>query len=328
MILPARSFATPIIAGNTVVFKTSELSPGTHAMFGEVMKDAGLPEGVLNIIHVHVKDVAEYAEKLISDRRIRHINFTGSTRVGSIIGALAGKYIKPVILELGGKAPAIVLEDANLEVAVSHTILGALMHQGQVCMSTEKVIVVDSVYDKFVALVKDTALKSGVIQSPLGQATPAGAKKAKHLVDAAIGQGAISILGNHGEVRSNYVPPCILTHVTPSMEIYKEETFAPVFIILRAKDENHAIELANDTDYGLSSSIFTRDTEKAIRLGRRIDAGATHVNSMTIADYPSVPHGGMKSSGHGRFNGAEGIRSFTQTKVVTLHGQEGSAIPL
>lgn len=327
LILAVRAFATPIIAGNTVLFKTSEISPATHALFGQLMKDAGLPDGVLNIVNIDVSNVAEYAEKMISDKRIRHVNFTGSTRVGSIISSLAGKYIKPAILELGGKAPVIVLEDANLEVAATHSILGGWIHQGQVCMSTEKVIVVDSIYDKFVALLKETASDSHLVGTPLGQAIPAGSIKAKKLVDDAVRDGATLLLGPHGAVNVNHMTPCILTDVTPAMEIYSEETFAPIFIILRAKDEDEAVHLANDTDYGLSSSIFTANEKKAIELGRRIDAGATHVNFMTVLDVASLPHGGMKASGYGRFNGVEGIRSFTQTKVITLHGQ-GHALPV
>lgn len=327
MILAARAFATPIIAGNTVVLKTSELSPGTHNMFGQLMKDAGLPDGVLNIINVAVEDVSTYTETLISDKRIRHVNFTGSTRVGSIIGSLAGKYMKPAILELGGKSPVIVLADADLELAVSHSILGAWMHQGQICMSTEKVIVVESVYDEFVALARKMALESGMINSPLGQASQTGAIKAKQLIEEAIGDGATLLLGPHVPLRDNYMAPCILTDVKHSMKIYSEETFAAVFMIMRAENEDKAIELANDTEYGLSSSIFTKDVERAIELGRMVEAGATHINSMTIADHPSIPHGGMKSSGYGRFNGVEGIRAFTQTKIVSIHGQ-AQAIPL
>lgn len=327
IILPVRSFAAPIITGNTVVLKTSEVSPATHAMLGQLMKDAGLPDGVLNIIHVSAKDAPTLVEKLIADRRVRHVNFTGSTRVGSIVGALAGKYIKPVLLELGGKAPSVVCEDADLDVAVSHSIFGGWFHQGQICMSTEKVIVVAPIYDAFVAKCKEVASKSSISKSPLGQAIRVGAEKAKELVDDAVKHGATSLLGDHGELKSNYLQPCILTDVTKSMRVYTEETFGPVFIILKAKDEDEAIELANDTDYGLSSAVFTKDLGKAIKLGRRIEAGATHVNSMTVGDDPAVPHGGMKSSGFGRFNSIEGLRSFTQVKVIALHGQ-GHAIPL
>lgn len=327
LILPCRSFATPIIAGNTVVFKTSELSPGTHAMFGQLMKDAGLPDGVLNIVNIDAKDAPSFAERLISDRRVRHVNFTGSTRVGSILGALAGKYIKPIVLELGGKASAVVLEDADIDVAVSQVVLGAWMHQGQICMSTERAVVHAAVYDDFLRRIKATVSESGIRSSPLGQATTAGAIRAQELVEEAIAQGAVPVLGDHGPRRGNYVPPCILADVTASMRIYYEETFAPVLVLIKAASEAEAIEIANDTEYGLSSAVFSRDVARAVRVAQKLETGATQVNGMTVADHASVPHGGTKSSGFGRFNGAEGIRTFTQTKVISVRGQ-GQVVPL
>lgn len=322
VLLGCRSFAAAIIAGNTVVFKTSELTPATHVLFGQLMKDAGLPDGVLNIIHVSAADAPKHVETIIADPRVRHVNFTGSTRVGSIIGALAGKYIKPVLLELGGKASAIVLEDADLDVAVSNIILGAWMHQGQICMSTEKAIVLAPIYDAFVAKCKQVATDSGILHSPLGHTIPAGARKAKDLVEDATGKGASLLLGPHDAIKANHMAPCILTGVTEGMSIYHEETFAPVFMILRAADEEEAVRLANDTEYGLSSAIFSRDVAHAIKLGRRIDSGATHINSMTVGDHPQVPHGGMKASGFGRFNSVEGVKSFTQLKVVYVHAPQ------
>ena len=284
LILACRALATPIVAGNTVVLKSSERTPETHAVFGELMRDAGLPDGVLNIIHVN-EDIPATVERMIADERVRHVNFTGSTKVGSIIGELCGRHIKPAVMELGGKASAIVLPDADLSLAASHCAIGARMHAGQICMSTERIIVHTDVYDRFIEMFEEM-------------------DNIEHeLVSDAISKGAT--------IKSN-----MLMNVTPDMRVYYEESFLPIAVVIRADSDDHAVAIANDSDYALSSAVFS-SPDRAHAIALRLDAAATHINSMTVFDNAAVPHGGSKRSGYGRFNGMEGIRSFLQTKVIT-----------
>ncbi|CCG85089.1 protein of unknown function [Taphrina deformans PYCC 5710] len=314
IILSCRALLTPILCGNSCVMKGSEISPQTHLIWGEIFKNAGLPDGVLNIIIVPRAQASEATERLISDDRIRHVNFTGSTAIGRIIGGLCGKHLKPVILELGGKAPVIVAQDANLEAAASHCLLGGWLNQGQICMSTERVFVVASAYDKFTKYLRNLAAKSGLRQSGLSLVNPSATEKYKRLLENAIAAGATLLSGDlSGSV------PTILADVTPTMHIYTEESFAHTFYVIKVHDIDEAIEFANSSRYGLSSAVFTEDLASGIIIGNRLEAGATHINVMTVQDEPNVPHGGFKDSGYGRFNSVEGIMSFSQVKVVTVH---------
>ncbi|GAA5869010.1 hypothetical protein JCM1840_000442 [Sporobolomyces johnsonii] len=331
--LGQRACLQPIMAGNAAILKTSEMSPRTHMIIAEIMKEAGLPDGVLTIVHIAPQDAPKVVEALIAAPAVLKINFTGSTRVGSIIAQTAGKYLKPVVLELGGKAPAIVCPDADLEHAANAIKFGAWFHSGQVCMASQSAIVHESIADKFLEIFgakvprasgdvndKEAALR--------GLFTHASAQRVKEIVDDALSKGAEVAVGERNKVEGNVVQPMLLKGVTEEMRIYREEMFAPVFSILTYKTEEQAIRYANDHEYGLAAAIYTADTANGYKLARQIDSGMVHINGSSIHDAASIPHGGWKASGYGRFNGIEGIREFTQTKVITINDKHSYPAPV
>ncbi|GAA5905731.1 aldehyde dehydrogenase [Sporobolomyces salmoneus] len=320
--LGQRACLQPIMAGNSAVLKTSEMSPRTHMIIAEIMAAAGLPEGVLSIVHVAPQDAAKVVEAFIAAPEVRKVNFTGSTRVGSIIAATCGRYIKPVTLELGGKAPAIVCEDADLDHAVNAIKFGAYFHSGQICMATQSAIVHESIADKFVEMfsAKHPKASNGPSSQMRGLFTEASAKRTQEIVEDALSKGAKIVAGDEQADRDyNIVQPRLLRGVTKEQRIYREEMFSPTFSILTFKTDDEAIEIANDHDYGLAAAVFTRDTSRGHRIAAQIESGMVHVNGATVHDSAVMPHGGWKQSGFGRFNGIEGIREFTQTKVITIN---------
>ncbi|GAA5820756.1 hypothetical protein JCM3770_005957 [Rhodotorula araucariae] len=325
--LAQRSVYQPIMAGNTAILKTSEMSPRTHTIIAEIMHEAGLPAGVLTVIHVAPKDAPSVTEALIAHDAIRKVNFTGSTRVGQIVAQTCGKYLKPVVLELGGKAPAIVCEDADLKHAANAIKFGGLFHSGQICMATQSAIVHESVADEFLKLLTTSFPRASASTEDgaalRGLFTAGSAERVKGAIDDALSKGA-TIAAGENKLEGNVIQPCLLKGVTEDMRIYREEMFAPVFSILTFKDDEKAIFLANDHEYGLSSSVFTSNIDRGLRFADEINAGAVHINGATVHDHGQVPHGGWKSSGYGRFNGAEGIREFTQTKSITINTPHAS----
>jgi len=327
VILGVRAIATPLACGNTVVFKASEQCPRTHAIIVEAFQQAGLPKGVVNLVTNAPKDAGEVVGALIDHVAVRRINFTGSTAVGKIITKRAAEHLKPVLLELGGKAPLIVLEDADLDEAVAAAAFGAFMNQGQICMSTERIIVVDAVADAFVAKFGAKAA-SMAVGDPREGNTPLGAvvdrKTVDHvesLVDDAVGKGAAKLAG--GESKGVLMPATVVDKVTKDMRLYSEESFGPVVAVIRAKDEADAVRLANDTEYGLSASVFTRDTARGLRIARQIKSGICHVNGPTVHDEAQMPFGGVKGSGYGRFGGKAGIAEFTELRWITIETEPG-----
>jgi acyl-CoA reductase-like NAD-dependent aldehyde dehydrogenase len=321
VILGVRSVAMPLACGNTVVLKASEVCPATHRLIGTALKEAGLGDGVVNVITHDAKDAGAVSEALISHPAVRRINFTGSSRVGKIVAQTAAKYLKPVLLELGGKAPLIVLEDADLDAAVSATVFGAFANQGQICMSTERVIAHEKIADEFAAKLakRVAALPSGdpregevVLGSVVGKPT---VERVQHLVSEAEKQGAKVLVG--GEVKGTIMKGIVVDHVTPKMALFREESFGPQVSITRVKSADEAVELANDTEYGLSAAIFTRDIGRGIELAKRIDSGICHINSPTVQDEAQMPFGGVKNSGYGRFGGKAGIAEFTELRWIT-----------
>jgi len=326
IILGVRAIAVPLACGNTAVLKASEQCPRTHQLIVEAFAEA-LPEGVVQIVTNAPADAGEIVGALIDHPAVRRVNFTGSTHVGRIIAKRCAEHLKPVLLELGGKAPFLVLEDADLDEAVKAAAFGAFMNQGQICMSTERIIVVDAVADAFA---ERFAAKVGTmpVGDPRAGNTPLGAvvdlktvDTVRALIDDALANGAEQLVG--GEADGVLMPAHVIDRVTPTMKLFRDESFGPVVGIVRARDEADAIALANDTQYGLSAAVFTRDTARGLRVARAIKSGICHVNGPTVHDEAQMPFGGVKASGYGRFGGKAGIDAFTELRWITIETQPG-----
>jgi acyl-CoA reductase-like NAD-dependent aldehyde dehydrogenase len=323
VLLAARAIAYPIACGNTVVFKASESSPRTHALIAEAFYEAGLPAGVLNFLTNAPEDAADVIDALIAHPAVRRINFTGSTRVGRIIAEKAAAQLKPCLLELGGKAPFVVLDDADIEGAVSAAIFGSFLYQGQICMSTERFVVDEAVADAFVARFAERAKALPVGDPADGAACVIGpvisrssGDRINALLDDALTKGAVLAAG--GRADGAVMPATILDRVVPGMGVYDEETFGPITTVVRVKGVEEAIRVANDTAYGLSAAVFGADITRALAVATRIESGSVHINGATVQNEPQAPYGGMKQSGYGRFDGRAVIDQFTEVKWVTI----------
>jgi acyl-CoA reductase-like NAD-dependent aldehyde dehydrogenase len=325
VILGVRAVAAALACGNTVVLRSSEACPRTHHLIGEVLMAAGFPPGVVNVLHNAPEDGPAVIAALVAHPKVKRINFTGSSRVGRIIAGLAAQHLKPVLLELGGKSPFIVLEDADLDQAVAAAAFGAFMNQGQICMSTERFIVVEAVADAFVEkfAAKARALPAGNPREKVVLGSLVDARSAERMDDLiadAVSKGAKLVAG--GKRTGTIVEATLLDGVTPAMRIYSEESFGPVKPIVRVKDEAEAIRVANDTEYGLSSAVFTRDMKRGLAVAKKIEAGICHVNGPTVGDEAQMPFGGVKSSGYGRFGGKAVISEFTELRWITVEGEQ------
>ena len=327
IILGVRAIAVPLACGNSVILKASETCPRTHALIIEAFAEAGFPEGVVNVVTNAPEDAGAVVGALIDAPEVKRINFTGSTAVGRIIARRAAEHLKPCLLELGGKAPLLVLADADLDEAVKAAAFGAFMNQGQICMSTERIIVVEAVADDFIArfAAKAATLVAG---DPREGTTPLGAvidpRTVHHvnaLIDDAVAKGAAVVAGGKGE--SVLMNATVVAGVTEEMDLYRDESFGPVVAVIRARDEEHAIALANDSAYGLSAAVFTRDSARGLAVARRIRSGICHVNGPTVHDEAQMPFGGVGASGYGRFGGRQGIDSFSEARWITLETQPG-----
>lgn len=322
VILAARAVAMPLACGNTVVLKSSENSPAVHRLLGQVLEDAGLGAGVVNVISNAPEDAAAIVERLIANPAVRRVNFTGSTHVGRIIGELSARHLKPAVLELGGKAPFLVLDDADLDAAVEAAAFGAFFNQGQICMSTERLIVDARVADAFVEKLakKAASLRVGDPSdgdSVLGSLIDAAAgQRIKALVDDAVAKGARLLCG--GRVDGSLMQATLLDGVTEQMRLYREESFGPVAVVLRAEGDEALLRLANDSEFGLSAAVFSRDVSRALGLAQRIESGICHINGPTVHDEAQMPFGGVKSSGYGSFGAKASIEHFTQLRWVTI----------
>ena len=327
IILATRAIAVPLACGNSVVLKASEQCPRTHGLIVQAFVEAGFTGGIVNLVTNAPQDAADVVGAMIDHPAVRRVNFTGSTPVGRIIAKRCAEHLKPVVLELGGKAPLIVLEDADLDEAVKAAAFGAFMNQGQICMSTERIIVVDAIADAFAEKFQ-AKVGTMAVGNPREGKTPLGAvvdsKTVSHvrsLIDDALAAGATQL--NGGEADGVLMPAHVIDRVTPQMKLFRDESFGPVVGIIRARDEAHAIELANDSEYGLSASVFTRDTARGLRVARQIQSGICHVNGPTVHDEAQMPFGGVKASGYGKFGGRAGIDSFTELRWITMETQPG-----
>ncbi len=322
VILAVRSISTALACGNTVILKGSELCPATHGLIIEALQDAGLPPGVVNFVTNAPADAGSVVEAIVAHPAVRRISFTGSTKVGRIIGQTCAKHLKPALLELGGKAPFLVLDDADIDAAVNAATFGAFANSGQICMSTDRFIVDNKVADQFISkfAAKAQTLPLGdprkgpvVLGSVVDQAT---VERCNAMIDDAVAKGAKIICG--GKAENTLMPATLIDGVTAEMRIFHEETFGPVKGIVRVNSEEEAIACANDNEFGLSSAVFTRDTARGWRVAARIEAGICHINGPTVHDEAQMPFGGVKASGYGHFGGQQGISAFTETRWITM----------
>jgi vanillin dehydrogenase len=327
LILGIRAIAIPLAVGNTVVLKPSEDAPIACGLFlADVLREAGLPAGVLNVVTNARADAAVVAEALISDKRVRVVNFTGSTGTGRIIGTTAARHLKPAVLELGGKNAVLVLDDADVDYAVNAVAFSAFHNAGQICMSADRVLVHSSIAEEFT-----TKLAAKVALLPHGDPSDPGtvvgpmidarsAKRVAELVQDAVALGA-RVRAGGGEPEGSRYPATVLDQVRPEMRVYYEEIFGPVVTVLAVDSDEEAIAIANDTDYGLTAGVLTEDTRRGLAVARRLRTGIAHVNNQTVADEPQVPFGGVGSTGYGRFGGRWAVEAFTNTRWITVAGE-------
>jgi aldehyde dehydrogenase (NAD+) len=324
--LSQRSVAPAIALGNAVVLKPSQDTPVTGGLLlAKIFEEAGVPPGVLNVV---VGSSSEIGDAFCLNAIPRLLSFTGSTDVGRHIATLAATapIIKRVALELGGNTPFVVLDDADLDQAVRSAAFSRFMHQGQICMSTNRIIVDAKIYDDFVErfTTHTQTLKYGNPSDPdtvigpiinMNQLT----KMLKYVKDSR-GAGARQLLG--GEPQGLVLPPHVFADVTNDMPIAKYETFGPIAPIIKVQGDEEALRIANDTPFGLSSAVFTRDESRGLRFALGVEAGMTHINDTSVDDTPTGPFGGEKNSGIGRFGGEWILEEFTTVHwITTQHGK-------
>ena len=324
--IPVWKIAPAILAGNTAVFKPATLTPGTACMLMEIFAEAGLPKGVVNLV---LGSGAEVGDELVENPSIKAVSFTGSNEIGTALYAQAAKRMIKVQCEMGGKNPIVVLDDADVALAVESTAQGAFGSTGQRCTATSRVVIDESIADDFVAQLKakaEAVVVGNGLDAKVGMGPSVdGGQMGKVLEYIAVGQehdGATLVTGGKritdGDAAHGFfVQPTIFDHVTSTMRIGREEIFGPVVSVLRVKGFDEALEVANDVEYGLSSSVYTRDVGRLFRFIDRIETGITHVNSPTMGGEAQLPFGGMKGTGVGsREMNEEAFDFFTEIKTV------------
>lgn len=331
LILSARGFLFPLVAGNTIVLKPSEDTPYLGGLlFAEIFEEAGLPKGVFNVVTCSRDNVAAVGDELIENPLVKGVSFTGSTAVGRMVAAKAGAHLKKCCVELGGKNSIIVCDDAEMDRATQAANFGAFMHQGQICMSVERVIVHEKVYDKFMEqflprvkklVVGDSADKANTL-GPLINDRAVDRLKAQ-FADAKE-KGAKIHTG--GEINGRFVTPTVFSGVTPDMLLYTQESFGPVCSVFKVRSDEEAIQLANDTEYGLTAGVMTANEERGLAIVNKLDTGNCHINCSPVNDEPHVPFGGLKASGSGKHGGRWSMETFTETRWVTME-RGGRAYP-
>ena len=331
-LLSARQFSFPLVSGNTIILKPSEETPYCGGLFfAEVCDAVGLPAGVFNVITCSRDNVVGVGDELIENPKVKGIAFTGSTAVGRSIAAKAGAHLKKCCIELGGKDALIICDDADLDRAAQLANFGSFMHQGQICMSVEKLLVHEKVYEPFLEKFKARAAKLQVgnpLKDPKNVIGPLindkQANNVREQIEDAVAKGATVELG--GKVNGRYVEPTILTGISPDMLVYQNETFGPVSPVIPFRTDAEAIALANDTPYGLSSGVCTRDEYRGMEIAQALDTGMSHINCSPVNDEPNAPFGGAKSSGIGRYGGRWGMENFTEMRWITIE-RGGKNIP-
>lgn len=323
LILSLRAIAFPLAYGNTAVLKPSAESPASGGLvIAEVFEEAGFPKGVLNVVTNGPGLSEEVGDEFIADLRVRRISFTGSTEVGRQLAEKAGRHLKKVTLELGGSDPVIILRDADIDYAVNAAVFGRFLHQGQICMSSKRIIVEKPIAEEFTQkfVEKASGLKVGDPREPDTLIGPlinqAQLDKIRTYVEEAIAGGAKVLCGGKYEGLCYY--PTVLTNVKEDMKVLTEETFGPVAPVIVVEDAEEAIRVANSSRYGLSAGVITRDFEKGLAIAERLESGMVHINDSSVHDEPQVPFGGVKDSGWGRHGGLAAIEEFTELRWVTM----------
>lgn len=319
--LGMKCVAPALAAGNGVVLKPHEDTPITGGvLFGEIFEAAGLPPGLLNVV---ITEIPAIGDAFVEHPVPSVIAFTGSAAVGAHVASVAARNLKKPILELGGNSALIVLEDADLDLAVDAAVFSRFTHQGQICMSANRVLIHRSVYEEFTAryVAKAASLPVGdprdpnTILGPLINQKQADTLAAQ--VEQGIAEGAHPML--RGEVNGTLFHPTVLTDVTPEMSVMQEELFGPVACLVAFDTEDEAVEIANNTRFGLSGAVHTKDLTHGVEVAKRINTGMIHINDTTIHDEPIVAFGGDKNSGLGRLNGEWSLNEFTTMKWISIH---------
>ncbi|QDX80252.1 aldehyde dehydrogenase [Denitratisoma sp. DHT3] len=311
--------STPLATGNTVVMLTSEEAPRVAHLLAEVYHEAGIPAGAFNVVTGFGDKIGD---ALTTHPLVKVVMFTGSSRVGKHIAGLCGPLMRRVVLELGGKNPLVVLADADLDAAVEAAALGQFFFQGQACMASSRIYVERGVEAEFCRRLKAKAesLGMGDLRDPNTWVGPIISERqrqrVRHHIEDAVAQGATLLTG--GDWIGNRCRPTVLTGVAESMTVCREETFGPVTSIYPVADFEEAVARANDTRYGLSAAIFTRDITKAMQFSQRVHAGMVHINAPTLHDEPHVPFGGVGDSGFGREGTDIDVDTFTEWKWITV----------
>lgn len=319
-LLVLHKLAPALAVGNSVVLKPARSTPLTSLAIAQCFIDAGLPEGVLSVI---TGSGGSLGDALVSDKRVRKVSFTGSTRTGEHISRIAG--VKKLSLELGASGPVVVLKDADIEYAANSISLGGYINAGQVCISAQRVIVEEAIMDDFLSALKPKveAIKVG---DPFAADTKVGtlinraeADRVSAAIKKAVADGAHLLTG--GEQDGTVIQPAIVTNVDPYSSFAQDELFGPAVAVSSARDVSHAIELANSTIYGLGAGVFTHNMNSAIQAMREIDSGVVHINWTQLWRADLMPYGGFKSSGIGKEGLRSAVAEMTEVKTVILHGQ-------
>jgi len=334
LLIACWKLASALAAGNTVILKPSSLTPLSALWLAKIIREADFPSGVVNILHASGEKIGE---QLCSDPRVDMISFTGSNSVGKKIIEYTSTNVKKMVVELGGKSAAIVFSDADLEVAVNSCLSSIFLNQGQMCTAMSRILVEDRIYEQFLQAFSERAkrIKIGpgeATESQIGPLISEGQRqKVIDLIKEAQGEGAKIACGGKipdGPELANgfFLEPTVLTGVTPEMNIFRQEVFGPVACIIPFRDEQEAVQLANDSDYGLACSVWTANTKLAENLSQKINAGTTWINTYGMF-YNAAPYGGFKQSGFGKELGKEGFLEYTRLKnIITDQSADGKPL--